>query len=143
MNGIHGNRFYKKERLCSKYDIDRLFPDTKTNPGKEHPFRAMAYPWRAVWLPSRIEAPFHRILLMVPKKRLRHAVDRVTMKRRFREAYRQLRNDFPCETAADIAFIYVASAPTPYSATQKSITRLFEAVSKSFAKDAVAKKTDC
>lgn len=132
-------RFYKRERLCSKYDIDRLFAprtggDAIGAPPAAVPSRAMAFPWRAVWLPARPEcAPgFARILIMVPKRRLRHAVDRVTMRRRMREAYRRLRDTLPpTSRSLDVALVYVADKISAYTDCERSLRRLFRAIDSS------------
>ena len=86
----------KPHKLCSKTDIDALFArrDGVNN-------AILAYPLRAVWNldpscstdspadgTSPDSRPTVRFLISVPKKKLRHAVDRVQMRRRIREAYR-------------------------------------------------------
>lgn len=101
-------KLYKKEKLCSQKAIDTLFSPSGNACGGN--CFIMAYPWRAVWRTSqrsgddRWKGP--RFLISVPKKRLRHAVDRVTMRRRCREAYRLTRPlMLTDDTAVDIAFI--------------------------------------
>ena len=75
-------RLPKPTRLCSQTAIDRLFAQRDVK-------GALAYPLRAVWGDnlSRTRGDAVQFLPSVPKKRLRHAVDRVTMRRRIREAY--------------------------------------------------------
>lgn len=90
----------------------------------------MAYPWRAVWSDTTRTAPTcSRFLISVPKKRLRHAVDRVTMRRRMREAYRLGRDLLPKEKHVDIIFIYVANGLTDYASCQKSLKKILNKVS--------------
>ena len=80
------HRLYKKEKLCSTAAVDKLFSPASRAGGNNS---VMAYPWRAVWrVSTRRTDPVAQFLITVPKKRLRHAVDRVTMRRRMREAYR-------------------------------------------------------
>lgn len=141
----HNQRLYRRERLRSTRAIGRLF-DTQTGApdmdGEERPRPqgVMAYPWRAVWLPADpVEAPrvdFVRILVMVPKRRLRHAVDRVAMRRRLREAYRRLRSEIVTEgTAVDIAFIYIADKLTPYDESARALRRIFKRVNAALHPD--------
>lgn len=130
-----GLRLYKKEKLRSVKAIDRLFAcripkgatvaDDKGSLGV-----ALAYPLRMVYGtdPGRPGADF-RILVSVPKKRLRKAVDRVTMRRRIREAYRLARG--PVELmpeglqAVDVAFIYVADTLVDSDRIHRAMRRLF------------------
>ena len=74
--------FSKAERLCSKKLIERLFS------GGNRSFPA--FPLRVVYMPlpddrSKTDVS---ILISVPKKRFKHAVDRNRVKRQVREAYR-------------------------------------------------------
>jgi ribonuclease P protein component len=74
--------FSKAERLCSKKLIERLF----SGGNKSFP----AFPLRVVYMPlsaDESEADVS-ILISVPKKRFKHAVDRNRVKRQVREAYR-------------------------------------------------------
>ncbi len=118
-----GNRLYKKERLCSKTAIDALFL-----PGGERGV-VMAYPWRAVWrINSGRRVSNAQFLISVPKKRLRHAVDRVLMRRRCREAYRLNRAILPEDSNADIAFVYVGSGLTSYQDAERSVVRILSKI---------------
>lgn len=81
-------------------------------------------------------------VISVPKRRLRHAVDRVTMRRRIREAYRLCRlNYLPAEDARiDLALIYVADRLTCYESIEKAVQKLLSQVRQSYnpAQDAPA-----
>ena len=81
---MSGLRLYKTEKLCSKIEIEKLYGGGTS---------IIAYPLRAVWLVAGAdEVGGHRVaarfLVSIPKKRIRHAVDRVLLRRRVREAYR-------------------------------------------------------
>lgn len=66
-----------------------------------------------------------RFLISVPKKRVRHAVDRVRLRRQCREAYRLSRHLLSEGRHADIAFIYVGnSVKADYQATERSIHKI-------------------
>lgn len=92
----------------------------------------MAYPLRAVWRinDSRTEGSPIQFLISIPKKRLRHAVDRVKMRRRVREAYRLRRHDF--ETSGtdniDLALIYVADSLKDYQTVEKAVCRILQKI---------------
>lgn len=117
---------YKKEKLCSAVAIEQLFSRDSHTDG------ALAYPLRAVWCLNARRSSDSPVcfLVSIPKKRLRHAVDRVTMRRRVREAYRLNRKDFllPDGVKIDIAFIYVASELKPYRSVESAVRRLLEAM---------------
>ena len=72
--------FKKEERLCNKKLIDELFHNGSS---------FLCYPYRVTWLTveDHIEFPV-QVLIAVPKKRYKLAVDRNLVKRRIREAYR-------------------------------------------------------
>ena len=81
VNELPANRNYtfpKKEHLCSKKRIEQLF--NRQNPSLG------AYPLRLTWLP----APAHthtppEVLITVPKRTFKRAVDRNRLKRLLRE----------------------------------------------------------
>lgn len=128
-------RLYKIEKLCSATAIDALFPTAGHGNG-DTPVeinKAIAYPIRAVWrVDSRRAKPScPRFLIMVPKRRLRHAVDRVKMRRRCREAYRLNHHVLPFDIPVDIAFVYVASSLHPYADVERSMRRLLAKITES------------
>lgn len=77
------NTLSKKERICSKTQIDRLF-------NKENSRSLTAFPIRAVYMLSKeeAEAPV-QMLVSVPKRCFHRAVKRNRVKRQIREAYRK------------------------------------------------------
>ena len=73
----------KRERMVSRKLIDSLFGGGSSS-------SMAAYPLRAVYMTrerDERESPV-QILISVPKKRFKHAVDRNHVKRQVREAYR-------------------------------------------------------
>lgn len=119
---MKGLRLYKKEKLTSAVAIEQLF---SRGSGA---FSTLSYPLRAVWRPNSArhsDAPL-AFVISVPKKRLRHAVDRVQMRRRVREAYRLARPDFPMPegTRIDLAFIYVADRLTSFADVDQAVRRI-------------------
>lgn len=120
----------KRHKLCRLTDIDRLF--AAKNVGS-----AIAFPLRAIWVVNNNRLPSDaavKILVSVPKKRLRRAVDRVTMRRRIREAYRLNRGAFEPADAPpsplDVAFVYVADRLCPYARVAKAMNRLLASIHK-------------
>jgi len=72
--------FRKEERLCSRKHLDLLFKNGSS---------FLLYPFRVSYLfidqPADVPA---QVVINVPKKRYKRAVDRNLLKRRIREAYR-------------------------------------------------------
>lgn len=73
--------FSKKERLCNQSTIGRLYTS---------PLRAMVFPLSVHWMTQPdAETPGKlQVVLVAPKKKLHHAVDRNRVKRLMRECYR-------------------------------------------------------
>lgn len=119
---------YKKEKLCSVVAIDQLFGAG----GAE--FSRLAYPLRLVARRniSRASDAALQFLISVPKKRLHHAVDRVLMRRRIREAFRLSRRNFEFKEGEklDVAFIFVGSKCESYGNVQRAMTKLLESLSE-------------
>ena len=127
MNNVTSFRLYKREKLCSLIAIDRLF---SRNGEKQS---VIAFPLRAVWRKDEQRTGSTRFLISVPKKRLKHAVDRVTMRRRVREAYRLNREILPdsSQLPIDIAFVYVSDTLQPYDRVEKAVKKILAKVSES------------
>lgn len=122
-----GLRLYKIEKLRSEIAIGQLFD--RSNPAAQS---IMAYPLRAIWTvnTSRKSAGCPQFLVSVPKKKLRHAVDRVQMRRRIREAYRLNRHLIPRDLPLDIAFIYIPTELSAYADVEKAVVRILSRISK-------------
>jgi ribonuclease P protein component len=73
-------RFPKNQKLCNNTDIDELF-DQGTS--------ISLHPFRIVWFYNEnIDDVLIKSLIVVPKKRIKLAVQRNTIKRYIRESYR-------------------------------------------------------
>ena len=133
-------RLRKAEKLRHRSLVDPLFKEGKTL--YEFPLRLT---WRALDGEAlaqsfRDSLPDHigpvQMLITVPKKKRRHAVDRVLMRRRIREAYRL--NRLPLKTLIDgddsvktlgLAFIYLHDKNLPYSTIESKMKILLKKLS--------------
>ena len=117
----------KQNKLCSVIAIDALF---SRDSGSQ---AAIAYPLRAIWrtnLSRKADVTTPKFFISVPKKRLRHAVDRVAMRRKIREAYRLNRPEIfdGLNEPVDIALIYVADSIQPYGKIDQSMRKLMNRI---------------
>ncbi len=119
---MESGRFPKREHICSTRLIDQLFGN-----GSQ---RVAAYPLRAVFHKTdrqQTGVPV-QILISVPKKHFKHAVDRNRVKRQVREAYRQqkqpLCDAIPAEESLLIGFIWVSDELAPSNIVNERIQKL-------------------
>jgi ribonuclease P protein component len=122
------NTFRKSERLCSKKLIDQLFKDGKS---------MFVNTTRIVWLDTKSEQSSHaQVLIIIPKKNLKKAVDRNRMKRLVREVYRTNKHAFISLLLEKnifclLAFIYTGKTVASHSKMEStillSLKRLIEA----------------
>ncbi len=115
-------RFNKKERIKSKKVIDELFL------GNSKSFTI--YPIRVVYKSLDKQTKEQaQILLSVPKKKFKSAVDRNHIKRLFRESYRLNKAEFieylkTNDTKLAIALIYLSKEIIKYEEMEKKMKKL-------------------
>jgi len=121
--------FRKKERIVSGRLIETLF-------GKGDSLSLAAFPLRAVYMQTNRQkghAPV-QILISVPKKRFKHAVDRNRVKRQVREAYRQHKQLLSEITPEDkellIAFIWLSDRHCPTDMVEKRVVSILQRIAK-------------
>lgn len=117
-------RLYKREKLCSLSAIDSLFDR------RGDAIAFTSYPLRVVWRLNPGRGAGAQFMISVPKKRLRHAVDRVAARRRVREAYRLNRAHLGDAAAMpiDIAFVYLADKVIDSSAIHPAMVKALEKI---------------
>ena len=127
----------KGEKLRHRSLVDPLFKEG--NSLYEFPLRLV---WRRIdkeklestfcdHVPERIDGV--QMLITVPKKKRRHAVDRVLMRRRIREAYRLNRHELLDAVSEreengtlSLAFIYIHDKNLPYETIDRKIKLLLK-----------------
>lgn len=119
--GFSKYSFSKNERLTGKKKIEELF---KTGSS----FYLGAFQIRMVY-PS-IESDCHRILISVPKKNFKKAVDRNLLKRRIREAYRLNKEILPSSTFLYIGFVYISKQILTFQEIQDQLIQCLKRLEK-------------
>lgn len=122
--------FHKSERIVSQKLIDELFNSTGSH-------SLAAFPVRAVYMsrPRLPGEPEAQVLMSVPKKRFRHAVDRNRTKRQLREAYRLHKPQFvariPTDRQLAVAFIWLSDKHFTTVEVDKRVKNLLIRIAKS------------
>lgn len=120
MNDEQRFTFAKNERVTGKRRIDALFA---------HGHSFLAFPFRVIYLEREVHSMVPvSILISVPKKKIRSAVQRNRIKRLAREAYRLNRHLLDSlslcgNCGMDIAFIFVQDEITDYAAVEKGMRK--------------------
>lgn len=132
-------RLNKDEKLCSRTSIEQLFGEGKS---------LMAFPLRAVYrLRPRGNAPV-QFLISIPKKRIRKAVGRVTLRRRVRESYRLNRRQLLVPElerhalGVDIAFVYLDNTLAPYSVINEKMISLLQRIAQAVSQQESSVKSE-
>lgn len=107
----------KSERIYLRDELGRLFESKKS---------FVVYPFRVIYLEEpRGEVPT-KMMVSIPKKRLKRAVDRNRMKRLVRECFRHskpmLEGVIPKEQTLLIGFLFLDSRVRSHRTVERSLT---------------------
>ena len=119
----------KEERICSKKLINELF----TGNGRS----MTAFPLRVVFMKRTIvdDQPRAAMLVSVPKRYFKHAVDRNRVKRQVREAFRRHKSMITQNLTDDhesvaMAFVCLTNEKYPSSEVENRMVRLLTRISE-------------
>lgn len=119
----------KEERICSKKLINELF----TGNGRS----MTAFPLRVVFMKRTIvdDQPRAAMLVSVPKRYFKHAVDRNRVKRQVREAFRRNKSIITQKLTDDheavaMAFVWLTNEKFPSSEVENRMVRLLTRISE-------------
>lgn len=119
-----GQTFGKEEHLYLKKEIEVLFASKK---------RVMSYPFRALYSIIPSEGTAVRLLVSVPKRRLKHAVDRNRVKRLVRESYRRHKGEL-VKAGENGGFtilfgiIYIGETIPDYERVEKAVKQIVQKI---------------
>lgn len=124
MEAANRNLFPKKARLSLKRDIDHLFENGQS---------FLSYPLRIIYLSDSVATLTESgisILISVPKKRIKRAVQRNRIKRLTREAFRLNQHIIPPtdNRRLHIAFLYIANEVLPYTHIEKAMRKTLRTI---------------
>src|SRR5690554_3315158 len=118
-------RFPKAQRICNKKDIDLLFSNAQS-------VRQGSIMLRYAFRESHSDEAQQQILIVVPKKRVRSAVNRNKIKRQLREIYRLnkevLKTADPKGKTLLMACIYTGNEKTGYHELEKHFRQAMEKI---------------
>ena len=121
--------FTKRERMTSHLLMEALFENGSSQ-------SVSAFPLRAVYQTVSRQSDHGpaQILISVPKKRFKHAVDRNRVKRQIREAYRQ-HKQLLWETVAEneevlVGFIWLADRHYPSKEVEQRVVKILQRIIK-------------
>ena len=109
----------KSERLSQKKLIEELFDKGSS---------FYLYPFKVFFLPG--DKPVNQVMVTVPKSIFKRAVDRNTIKRRFREGYRLNKAKLVSDNFFSIAYIYTAKEILPSALIHQKIVLSFDKLNR-------------
>ena len=123
-------KFPKKERLCSRKVLDALFTSGES---------FAMHPVRVVWLETELpeDVPV-QVVMSVPKKRVKKAVERNQIKRQMQEAWRMHKWELCDALKAQnkqwaLMLIYTGKAPLEHHIAQEKIILILQRLIKTIA----------
>ena len=123
--------FKKEERLCNKKLIDGLYHNGSS---------FLCYPYKVSWLVAESGTTPAQVVFGVAKKRYKTAVHRNLIKRRMREAYRLLKQQFlydqllTTDKKLILSISYIGTEIVDYALMEKKMLKLFIQLSEQATK---------
>ena len=105
-------KFSKKERLCSKSDIQKLFENNQF---------LIHNKIKVFWIQKLSKKKSLKLLISVPKKTIPKAVDRNKLKRLIRESFRTNKNIIGNKNELHLGLIYLASEIPKFNVIEEKI----------------------
>ena len=132
----------KRERMVSRKLIETLFGGGRSQ-------SMVAFPLRVVYMIQERTAnePPVQLLVSVPKKHFKHAVDRNRVKRQVREAFRlhkqTLHDALPPASQLLLAFVWLSDSHSPSVTVERRVVGLMQRVAERVGSEtSIAKRKD-
>lgn len=132
----------KRERIVSRKLIETLFGGGRSQ-------SMVAFPLRVVYMIQERTAnePPVQLLVSVPKKHFKHAVDRNRVKRQVREAFRlhkqTLHDAVPQASQLLLAFVWLSDSHSPSVTVERRVVGLMQRVAERVGSEtSIAKRED-
>jgi ribonuclease P protein component len=126
--------FPKRERIVSQKLIDELFISGQSHSLAAFPLRAVYLPLTSPLVEETSSLPSLQLLISVPKRRFKHAVDRNRVKRQVREAFRKnkhlLTEHIPEGQRVALAFIWLSDQHQPTALVEQRVIGLLQQIAK-------------
>ena len=117
------NDFPKAEKLCNYHRIQALFREGRS---------IKKYPLKLLYLPADKSITPTQLLISVPKKKLKRAVDRNRIKRLIRESYRKQKHQLSSlDRSYSLALIYMSDELASYEQIYALVGTLLKQLSLS------------
>ena len=117
------NDFPKAEKLCNYHRIQALFREGRS---------IKKYPLKLLYLPADKSITPTQLLISVPKKKLKRAVDRNRIKRLIRESYRKQKHQLSSQDKSySLALIYMSDELVSYEQIYALVGTLLKQLSLS------------
>ncbi len=140
---LHNTRstLSKRERMVSRKLIETLFGGGRSQ-------SMVAFPLRVVYMLQERTAnePPVQLLVSVPKKHFKHAVDRNRVKRQVREAFRlhkqTLHDALPPTSQLLLAFVWLSDSHSPSVTVERRVVGLMQRVAERVGSETSSVKHD-
>lgn len=107
----HNNRYPKWERLCNVRSIATLFEAGES---------CFNFPLKIYFIKNSLS--HNRVLITVPKRGHKRAVDRNLLKRRIKESWRVVDKESVSVLGMDLAIVYIGTTIADYHKIYKSLS---------------------
>ena len=125
----------QEERLKGKIRIDNLFSNAKG---------VLSYPYRVLFAPN--DTNKSAIMVSIPKRKFKHAVDRNLLRRRTREVYRlnkAILSEATENKGLDIAILYIGDKKEEFAYLQKKMCDALNKIATKISEEQQQKTEPC